>query len=284
MSTDTPSLRIHINYWSLIDEGHYTTEAGVRIHLEKIKAAGFDSYCGAPEFPKIKELLKEYGLRYGGAFDAASVDEFAPRIAANLEIDNGPMNCQLADHDTPTGEAVELTVALMAEAKKQGAEVHLEVHRDTCTETPEKTQAIIDGVKAATGEYPRINYDFSHPAILKHLVPANYIERLFEARVIPIFQRCTLWHMRPFNGHHCQIPITDGQGNFSPEYETCRPFIRQAIKYWLAGPRPNNELWIVPEQGTTAGYKLSCFPGIWEDTVALGKDIQSIWAEEVAAL
>jgi hypothetical protein len=284
MTSNTPSLKIHLNSWSLIDEGDSTTEAGVRTHLEKIVEAGFDSYCGNPHSPKIKDLLKEHGLRYGGAFDAGSVEEFAAKIAAILEIDDGPINCQLADHDTPTEKAVELTVALMAEARQQGARVHLEVHRDTCTETPEKAQAIVDGVKAATGEVPLVNYDFSHPAIVKHLLPTNYIERLFEPALIPVFQQCNLWHIRPFNGHHCQIPITDGHGNFSPEYEDCRPFIRQAIRHWLAGPRPGNELWIMPEQGTTGGYKLSCFPNIWNDTVALGKDIQKIWAEQVATL
>jgi hypothetical protein len=76
--------------------------------MENIREAGFDSLCGAPEFPGIQELLKEYGLRYGGAFDAGSVEEFAPKIAANLAIDNGPINCQLANHDTPTEKAVEL--------------------------------------------------------------------------------------------------------------------------------------------------------------------------------
>ena len=284
MPDNAPSLKLHINRWSLLDEAKSNTEAGVRAHLEKIASAGFDSYCGAPNLPNIKPLLKEYGLRYGGAFDAGSVDEFAPKIAAHLEIDNGPINCQLADHDTPTEEAVELTAALMAEARKQGARVHLEVHRDTCTETPEKARAIADGVKAATGEVPLMNYDFSHPAIVKHLLPSNYIERLFEPAVIPIFQQSTLWHIRPFNGHHCQIPITNGRGDFSPEYGDCRPFIRKAIQHWLAGPRPGNELWIMPEQGCTGGYQLSCFPPVWHEAVALGQDIQKMWAEEVAAL
>ena len=281
MST-TPSLKIHINCWSLFDEADPSTEPGLRTHLSLVKEAGFQGYCGGADAPKLKELLSEYGLRFGGAFDAGSPEQFAPRIEAIMAIDNGPINCQLADHDTPTEEAVALTVALMEEAKKQNALVHLEVHRDTCTETPEKTAAIVAGCIKATGEAPRVNYDFSHPAVVKHLVPSNYIERLFDEANIPVFQQSTLWHMRPFNGHHCMIPITDGKGNFSPEYEACRPFIRQALKHWLAGPRPNNELWVVPEQGTTVGYNLSCFPNIWQDTVVLGKDIQQMWSELVA--
>lgn len=280
----SPTLKIHASFWSLLDEADPNTESGLRTHLEKIRAAGFDSYVGSPDFPDIKKLLQEYELPYGGAFDAGSIDEFASKIAAHMEIGDGPINCQLADDDTPVEEAIELTVALMAEAKKQGAPVHLEVHRDTCTETPEKTSAIIAGYQAATGAFPLLNYDFSHPAVVKHIQAKDTIPRLLTEETIPRFQESHLWHIRPFSAQHCQIPITDGRGNFSPEYEACRPFVREALKTWLKGPRPNNELWVVPEIGTTAEYKLSCFPNIWEDTVALGKDVQKIWAEEIAKL
>ena len=164
-----PSLHLHIQAWSLLDEANPNTEEGLRAHLSAIKSAGFQSYCSSP-FPMLKELIGEYGLRYGGAFDATEVDQFAPRIAAIMEIDDGPINCQLANHDTPVEKAIELTVALMAEAKNQHAHVHLEVHRDTCTETPEKTLAIMEGCKAITGEYPLMNFDFSHLAVIKHIV------------------------------------------------------------------------------------------------------------------
>jgi len=284
MKQTKPKLLIHINFWTLLHEADPTTEDGLRKQLSLIKEAGFESYCGRPEFPKIKELIAQYGLRFGALFDAATKEEFAPKIAASMEIDDGPINCQLANDDTPTAQAVELTIALMEEAKKQQARVYLEVHRDTCTETPEKASAIIDGYVNATGEAPMLNFDFSHPAVVKHLTPEKYIERLLTPEVIPHFQRAQLWHMRPFNGQHCQIPITDGAGNFSPEYEDCRPFIRAALKCWLEGPRPGNELWVVPEQGCTVGYNLSCFPNIWQDAVILGNDIKQMWAEELAKI
>ena len=277
-----PTLKIHINGWSLLDEADPATEEGLRTHLSSVKDAGFHGYSWAADTPKLKELLQEYDLRFGGAFDANKVEQFAPAISDIMAIDNGPINCQLADDDTPTEEALELALALMAEAKLQNAPVHLEVHRDTCTETPEKTTTIIEGYRAATGEDPLMNFDFSHPAVIKHLLAENYIERLLTPEIIPIFQKSSLWHIRPFNGQHCQVPITDGQGNFSPEYLACRPFIKECLKQWLQGPRPTNELWLVPEVGTTVEYKLSCFPNIWNDTVILGKDIQKMWDEETA--
>ncbi len=276
----TPSLKIHINFWTLWnqenpDGSDWTLEQRIRAVAE----ANFDAYTCPADTPELKQTLEKYGLRFGGAFDAANAEEYGTRISEALKIDNGPMNCQLGDHDTSVGEAIRMTIDLMEEAERQGAEVHLEMHRDTCTETPEKTYAIAEGVKAATGKYPRVNFDFSHPASLKHLDASNYIERLFEN--IPLFQQSTLWHMRPFNGHHCQVPVTDGKGNFSPEYEEMRPFIKQALTYWLAGPRPNNELWIMPELGPKFGYGLSCFPDSWQDTIILGNDIKEIWGELV---
>lgn len=279
MIDQNPSLKIHISAWSLLNEASPETEEGLRAQLYAIKEAGFHGYAWNPDNPCLKELLAEYGLRYGGLFDASKHEHFAPRIKAIMAIDNGPINCQLAKDDTPIEQAVELTLALMAEAKRQNARVHIEVHRNTCTETPEKTTAILEGYKAITGELPLMNFDFSHPAVVKHVLEKDLINRLLNTKIIPAFQQSNLWHIRPFNAQHCQIPITDGKGNFSPEYEAFRPFIRQALKYWLEGERPNNEFWVVPEIGTTHEYNLSCFPNVWTDTVALGKDVQAMWHE-----
>ncbi|MCC5805734.1 MAG: hypothetical protein JJU00_05330 [Opitutales bacterium] len=276
-----PELIIVINQWTLWGHPAPDREWTLEERVAAVAAAGFDAYSAPADTAGLKVTLAAHGLRFAGAFDAAAEDQFAPRIRAILEVGDGPVNCQLADHDTPVKRAVELTAALMEEADRQGAEVHLEVHRDTCTETPEKTHAIAEGVKQATGKYPRVNFDFSHPAVVKHLDPSNYAERLFEN--IPLFQQSTLWHMRPFNGHHCQIPVTDGRGNFSPEYLDIRPFIRQALDHWLDDPRPRGALWVMPELGPKPGYGLSCFPPVWDDAVALGNDIRRIWNEALAA-
>ncbi len=280
MTESSPALVILINSWTLSGHPSADREWSLAERLSAVREAGFDAYCSPADTPGLKDALAEYCLRYGGAFDADSAEQFGPKIDANLAIGDGPINCQLADHDTPVEQAIELTIALMEEAERRNARVHLEVHRNTCTETPEKTYAIAEGCKKATGRYPRINFDFSHPSIIKHLHAGNYSDRLFEN--IELFQLSSLWHMRPFNGQHCQVPVTDGQGNFSPEYEEMRPFIRQALTHWLQGSRPGGELWVVPELGPRPEYSLSCFPDSWEDTIVLGKDIRKIWAETLA--
>ena len=280
---NAPSIKIIINNWTLSNQAGANGEKwSIDEKLDAIKSAGFDAFSSGGREPDLKDLLAKYDLRFGGAFDASSQEQFAEKISAVMAIDNGPINCQLADHDTPVEQAVELTTALMEEADRQMAEVHLEMHRDTCTETPEKAYAIAEGVKEASGRYPRINFDFSHPAIVKHLRPQNFAERLFEN--IPLFQQSTLWHMRPFNGHHCQIPITDGQGGFSPEYQDIRPFICHAFALWLQGPKPNNELWVMPELGPKIGYGLSCFPDIWQDAIVLGNDLRTLWNETLTSV
>lgn len=281
MPDTNPTLTIIINSWTLRNQTNANGQAwNLDQSLRAVKDAGFDAYCCPANTPGLVEALKTYGLRFGSAFDAVAPEQFGPRIRDGLAIGRGPINCQLGNHDTPVSKAIELTIELMAEAERQGADVHLEMHRDTCTETPEKTYAIAEGFKKAKGHYPKINFDFSHPGSLKHLDASNYAERLFEN--VPLFQQSTLWHMRPFNGHHCQVPVTDGQGNFTPEYEEMRPFIRQSLQHWLAGPRPNNEFWVCPELGPKLGYGLSCFPDSWKDAIVLGHDIKTIWNELLA--
>lgn len=277
---ETPRLLICGSFWSMGNYPSPENPFSVEQKVEAIQAAGFDAFTGRSNLDnqkQLKRLVQESGLRFGGAFDADCREQIVERIALQLEVDNGPINCQLCDHDTPVEEGIELAITLMEEAERQHADVYLEMHRDTCTETPEKMYAIIDGYEKATGKKPKVNFDYSHSAIVKHLNPKDYTERLL---IRPDLQQMgNLWHMRPFNGHHCQIPITDGKGSLSPEFEDIKPFILDVLKCWLSGPRPNNELWVVPELGPYKGYGLSCFPPIWEDAIVLGNQIRELWNE-----
>jgi len=275
-----PKILITVNNWTLSSHPSPEEEPwSLDQCLSAVKEAGFDAFSCRVDLPGAKEAIARSGLRYGGFFDAFSPDDYASKIQDCLAIGDGPINCQFADHDTLPEEAIPLLVKLNEEAEARGAYVHLEVHRDTCTETPEKTAAIIAGYREQTGKTLLVNFDYSHPAVVKHLGPENYIERLFDD--VETFQRSRLWHIRPFNGHHCQVPITNGSGNFSPEYADCRPFIKQAFRHWLKGPRPGNEFWVVPELGPQVGYGLSCMPNIWEDAIVLGNDLRTLWADAI---
>jgi len=278
-----PELILTVNLWSMTGHPSPENEWPIAKKLKFLKAGGIDAFSdNAARDPDYAKLCKESGLRFAGAFDVGNKANMRALIEKQMAVDSGPINCQLADHDTPVEEATELTIALMEEADRQNAEVHLEVHRDTCTETPEKTYAIIDGYEKATGKKPRVNFDLSHPAIIKHLLPDEFSERLL---VRPdVLQEATLLHIRPFNGHHCQVPITDGNGGLSREYQNFRPFMVDLFDCWLSGPRPNNALWVVPELGpiNQLGYGLSAFPNIADDVLVLADEIRTVWSESLA--
>lgn len=273
MSNANADLLIAVNLWSLTDTGWSVAD-----QMKAIADAGFEAFtCNTKKDPNLKQLVADSPLRYGGFFDAGEGDDYRDKISQHLEIDTGPMNCQLGDHDTPVEQATSMAIELLRAAEELQADVYVEVHRDTCTETPEKAYGIAEGYEKAEGKPIKMNFDYSHPAIVKHLGPGNYTQRLIERK--DLFQMSRLWHLRPFNGHHCQIPITDGNGNLSKEYEELRPFISDALKIWKEGDTNHSEFWVTPELGPKGGYGLSCFPAIWEDTIVLGNDLKKLWAE-----
>ncbi len=90
----------------------------------------------------------------------------------------------------------------------------MEVHRDTCSETPEKPYAIAAGYHKATGKLLTITWDFSHIAVVKPINPPHWERLLVDAQFI---QRAQPFHFRPLNGHHCQVFVTDGEDKLSRE-------------------------------------------------------------------
>jgi len=279
--SQAPQLRIAIAEWTLVEQPSKENEWTLGQRLEAVKKAGFDAYACPGNVEGLKDALAQHDLRHTGMFYLSNAEDAPAGIAACREVGDGPVNVQLARHDTPVEDAIGMIRGIMLEGERQGVAVHIEAHRDRCTETPEKVAAILEGYKEQFGTYPRMNYDFSHPAVVKHLYPPHYVDRLIDYP--EVFQASRVWHARPFNGHHCQIPVTDGRGNFSPEYEGCRPFFREAIALWLKAAEPGAEFWVLPELGpVNSGYGLSCFPNIWEDAIVLGNDLRTIWNEELA--
>src|SRR6202012_1496148 len=98
-------------------------------------------------------------------------------------------------------------------------------------ETPEKFYALADAYERATGELLPTSWDFSHFAVVKHLVPENFVERLLVRK--DLVQRAQQFHFRPFNGHHVQVPITDGKGNLTQEVRDWLPFAEALLNIWL---------------------------------------------------
>lgn len=276
-----PILRHIANLWTLMQHPAKENEWLLGQKLHAIKEAGFDGVCWAGS-PELREGTKRHGLIFVGGMSSGKAADFPRLLQEQKDAGAHHINVQLADEDTLMPEAVSLARVLMEEGRKLGLEPAVEVHRDTCTETPEKTYALVDAYQKATGELLAISWDFSHISVVKHLHPKNYIERMI---VRPdLIQRAQQFHFRPFNGHHAQVPVTDGQGNLTRELKEWLPFAEAVLRCWLDGNRSSGrEIFICPEIGPVeGGYALSTFPNSWEDAKVLRGEIDMLWKKLMA--
>jgi hypothetical protein len=279
-TTNPPVLRHIANLWSLVDYPTAQKPWALEQQIAAIKDAGFDGFTTSAT-RRHARLAEKYGLVILGSFSSAKSSEFRRLIQQNLDAGALHINVQLADHDTPVEESIKLSLKLMQESDKLGAKCAIEAHRDTCTETPEKTYAIATGYQKATGRLLPITWDFSHMAVVKHLAPPYWKRLLVDASLI---QNAVQFHFRPFNGHHCQVPVTDGRGQFSMELIQWLPFLEKTLALWLKGNQAGREIFVVPEMGPVrSGYNMAQLPNSWEDAKALRPLIGQTWQEVLAS-
>lgn len=250
-------------------------EWSIERKLKAVKAAGFDG-VGAIASPEIAQIAKDLGLVIMGGLDGSNVKKARKEIIRQRELGVSLLNVQLLDHDTPPAEAAKLAVKLIRLSQELGVQVHIETHRDTSTETPEKFEEISRRFTRATGELMPVTWDHSHFAVSKHLLPENYSERLLAWP--KLIQRSNMFHLRPFNGQHCQVPVTDGRGKLTQEFKDYLKFVEDLFTLWLKGPSPRGDLWTCPELGMSHGYYLSGQPHPWEDAIRARKEYSGAWA------
>ncbi len=276
-----PVLRHIANLWTFLGHPAPDQEWSLEQKLRAIKEAGFNGVCWAGS-PELREGTKRHGLIFVGGMSSGKAVELARLLKEQKDAGALHVNVQLADEDTLTPEALGLALSLREEGHKLGLEPAIEVHRDTCTETPEKTYALADAYQKVTGELLPVSWDFSHIAVVKHLEPGNYIERMI---VRPdLIQRAQQFHFRPFNGHHAQVPVTDGKGQLTQEVKDWLPFAEAILRCWLDGNRDTGrEIFICPEMGPVAGgYALSTFPNGWEEAKILRGEVDRLWRKLTA--
>jgi hypothetical protein len=249
--------------------------------LGAIKTAGFDGVCWAGS-PELNDGCRKHGLIFVGGMASGKAKDFPRLLREQKDCGAVHVNVQLANDEISAATALKLALALNRHAKKIGVVPGVETHRGTCTETPEKHYALCDAYEKITGELLPLSVDFSHFAVVKHLVPENFAKRLL---VRPdLIQRAQQFHFRPFNGHHVQVPITDAKGNLTPEVRDWLPFAEALLKCWLAGNNNSaREIFVCPELGPIAGgYKLSTFKNSWEETKVLCRVIEKLWRNVAA--
>ena len=132
-----PLVRHIANLWSLRDTPNARKPWPLEHKIAAVKEAGFDGFTDLPT-PKHRKLAEKHGLIIVGYFSAAKPDEFRGLLQRNKDAGARHINVQLGDHDTPTSDAVLMALRLFHEGAGLKVEPAVEVHRDTCTETPEK--------------------------------------------------------------------------------------------------------------------------------------------------
>lgn len=274
MNTNSPQLILCAATWSMIGYPSPKREWSTDRKLRAIKAAGFDGVC-AYITPEIATGAKTLGLRLMSGFDAKSVADALPRLRAQRDLGVRFINIQLLNHDTPPPRAARVAVQLIRASRKLGLAVHIETHRDTATETPEKFDEITRLYHRATGELMPVTWDHSHFAVSKHMLPPDYSRRLLAWP--ELIQASQMFHLRPFNSQHCQVPVTNSRGALTPEFRDYIAFAEDLFTCWLAGPRPGGELWVCPELGMSHGYHVSTDPHAWPDAVRERTELLAAW-------
>ena len=94
-----------------------------------------------------------------------------------------------------------------------------------------------------------------------------------------LIQRSQQFHFRPFNGHHCQVPVTRGDGRLTQEINDWLPFVGATMRTWLEGNAgPDRVLIAVPEMGPVrGGYNLAHLPNSWEEAIRLRPLLETLW-------
>lgn len=256
---------------------HYPTakkEWTIERKLKAIKDAGFDGIGAIPD-EKISALCKKLGLELMGGLDGSNVAKAKKEMIRQRDLGAIYLNIQLLNHDTPLALAAKTAVQLVKAGDEVGVKVHIETHRDTSTETPEKYEEIARLYKKATRKLMPTTWDHSHLAVVKHLVPSNFAERLL---MWPeLIQNSHIFHLRPFNGQHCQVPVTNGRGVFTQEFKDYLAFVEELFVLWLKGPAPRSELWVCPELGYSHGYHISTLPHPWPESIAARGEYAKAW-------
>lgn len=272
--TSVPRLIQCATPWSLEGYPNSRKEWPLERKFRAMKKAGFDGVA-AFMTPEKKALADQLGLRVMGGFDGSGYTQARRQMLAQRDLGVHFMNVQLLDHDTAPERAVALALRLLALSRRLGLGVHVETHRDTSTETPEKYTEIARLYQKATGSLLPTTWDHSHFAVSKHILPKDYSRRLLAWP--ELIQHSQIFHLRPFNSQHCQVPVTNGKGRLTPEFRDYLAFVEDLFALWLQGPQPGKELWVCPELGTSVGYNVSTNPPVWADAIRARQEYAKAW-------
>lgn len=268
------TLHTYATAWSLREYPSKSDEWSWAKKFDVIRDAGFTGVMSPPR----EELGERGDLVYWAIGSLGVGHDYAAYFAQIKALGANHTTIQLGDVDTPLADAIDVVIGVLAAGKAVGIEVTIESHRDTFTETPDRMWALYDGFREKTGELMPVCFDHSHFGVVRHFA-APYWPKLNERP--DILKDCPRFHMRPFNGHHCQIPATFDGVKRTPEYEDWSDYAKSLIAY-LKAEGTAKAIHMVPELGNASpAYGLSCFPSVWEDAKIIGADLRRWWNGDV---
>lgn len=239
--------------------------------FEVIKEAGFDGFMSPP----LPELKDRGDLTYWAITSLGVGMDPRPFFEEATELGAAAATVQPCDVDTPLADCIEVCHNIQEVAQEFGLNTGIETHRDTFTETPERTYDMYDGYVRLHGKPLPLCFDHSHFAVVRHLRHPYWSDlKGREDLLTPTRQ----FHMRPFHGQHCQIPATFDGVERTPEYLEWLEFARELLGFMKTNG--DGEIFFVPELGNSnPSYGLSCFPDVWKDAQVAGADLRKIWNE-----
>ena len=270
-----PQLHLCAAAWTMTTYPSAAKEWTMDRKVKAAKEAGFVGFSAGPQ-PEVAEACAKHGMQLVGGVDVGTVKEADEKMRLFKEANAVHINVQLCDHDTEISKAVTVARAVIEAGTKHGVKPAIEWHRDTVTETPEKALALATQYEKRYGDKLRMNFDHSHPAIIKQLRPNTFWPRIAEYRP-DLLAMSELIHFRTFTGSHCQTPITNGRGKLDADFVAWRDnFLRHAPEAWIKAQRGAKELWAVVElRPKGSGYALDCFPDVWKDAIVARGEIES---------
>ncbi len=271
--TGVRPIQLFASLWSLRQYPDRVREWSWGKKFAAIRSAGFDGVFSPP----IPALAGRGELRYLAVTSIGVGAKFQETFATARNLGAIAIDVQLCDFDTPCAAALKVALKVRTVARDCTLPFAIETHRDTFTETPEATLALAGAYRDATGETLPLCLDHSHFAVVRHLAPADLWPRLREPPAL--LAAATQFHLRPFNGHHCQLPALTTAGRRTPEYRDWLKYVAGLFAHEQARPTADPLLVVVELGHAAPAYRLSGFPDTWSDVVAVATDLRRQWRE-----
>jgi len=258
--------------WSLREYPAAAREWSWDRKFAAIRAGGFDGLMSPPR----PELAARGALRYLAVTSLREAAAVAPTLQAAHALGAEAIGIQLGRPETTPAAALRLLRRIRTVAGELALPFAIETHRATFAERPEPFLALLRAYRRATGDALPVCLDYSHFAVVRHLAAeASWTTLTGQPALV---RQAAQLHLRPFNAHHAQLPILDTRGRRTPEYLEWRDRFAAPL---LARLRADGggPLLAVPELGHAApAYGLSTHGDTWQDTLAVTRDLRTLWA------